>query len=216
MQLVQGSRKSLANYIAARPPPPKPRGRRPSQRMSDEHRRLALAFLLSLLFHGLLLSLTFSGQGLGLPGLGFPWQERRIEVPDLRVLLVPSPVTLAQPAAASEQPSGDDRAAGWQWSGPDSTGVARAAPETCRPRDRAGGQTKGRDQVGTKRRGPWSACESAFARRWVHARGAREDPETGCDRRGAVRQTQISRADRSQGATFRDRGSARRLEPGDP
>ena len=68
--------------------------------MSAERRRLAFAFLLSLLFHTLLLSLTFSGQGLGLPGFGFPWRERRIEAPDLRVLLVPAQDTASTPASA--------------------------------------------------------------------------------------------------------------------
>lgn len=66
--------------------------------MSAERRRLALALLLSLLIHALLLSLTFGGQGLGLPGFGFPWRERRIEAPDLRVVLVPVQVTAAKPA----------------------------------------------------------------------------------------------------------------------
>ena len=59
---------------------------------------MASSLLLSLLIHGLLLSLTFGGQGLGLPGLGFPWQERRVEVPELRVVLVPAPITPAEPA----------------------------------------------------------------------------------------------------------------------
>lgn len=61
-------------------------------------RRLTLAFLLSLLIHGMLLSLTFGGQGLGLPGFGFPWQERRVEAPELRIVLMPAPVDVAQPA----------------------------------------------------------------------------------------------------------------------
>jgi hypothetical protein len=42
-----------------------------SQRMSPERRRLTYALLLSLLIHTLLLSLTFGGQGLWLPGFGF-------------------------------------------------------------------------------------------------------------------------------------------------
>src|ERR1022692_1557098 len=67
-----------------------------SQRMSRERRRLTYALLLSLLIHTLLLSLTFGGQGLW--GFGFPWQDRRIEVPDLRVVLVPAQVTAAEPA----------------------------------------------------------------------------------------------------------------------
>src|SRR5207249_4964860 len=63
-----------------------------------ERTRLTYALLLSLLIHMLLLSLTFGGQGLGLPGFGFPWQDRRIEAPDLRVALVPAPVTATEPA----------------------------------------------------------------------------------------------------------------------
>jgi outer membrane biosynthesis protein TonB/uncharacterized protein YjbI with pentapeptide repeats len=66
--------------------------------MSPEHRRLTHALLLSLLIHTWLLSLTFGGQGLWLPGFRFPWQDRRIEVPDLRVVVVPAQVTAAEPA----------------------------------------------------------------------------------------------------------------------
>ena len=62
---------------------------------------MASSLLLSLLIHGLLLSLTFGGQGLGLPSLGFPWQERRVEVPELRLVLVPAPVTRAVTAVDS-------------------------------------------------------------------------------------------------------------------
>ena len=61
------------------------------ERMSSERWRMESSLLLSLLIHGLLLSLTFSGQGRGLPSLKLPWQERRVEVPELRVLLVPAP-----------------------------------------------------------------------------------------------------------------------------
>jgi hypothetical protein len=59
---------------------------------------MTLALLLSLLIHALLLSLIFGGQGLGLPGFAFPWQDRRIEVPDLRVVVAPAQVTAAEPA----------------------------------------------------------------------------------------------------------------------
>src|SRR5437588_84541 len=69
--------------------------------MGREHERLAFALLLSLLFHTLLLSLTFGGQGLGLPGFGVPWGDRRIEVPDVRVVLVPTHVRAAEPAITS-------------------------------------------------------------------------------------------------------------------
>ena len=66
--------------------------------MSPEHRRLTHALLLSLLIHTWLLSLTFGGQGLWLPGFRFPWQDRRTEVPDLRIVVVPAQVTAAEPA----------------------------------------------------------------------------------------------------------------------
>ena len=85
----------------ARSPRADGRGQRRSHRMSAERRRLTFALLLSLLIHALLLSLTFGGEGLGLPGFGFPWRERRIEAPDLRVLLLPAQVTTAQPEGAS-------------------------------------------------------------------------------------------------------------------
>ena len=68
--------------------------------MSPERRRLAPALLLSLLIHAWLLSLTFGGQGLWFPGFGFPWQERRIEETDLRVVVVPAEVAAAERADA--------------------------------------------------------------------------------------------------------------------
>ena len=49
-----------------------------------------------------LLSLTFSGQEFGLPGFALPWQDRRIEVPDLRVVLAPAPVANPKPAITSD------------------------------------------------------------------------------------------------------------------
>ncbi|MDP1686725.1 hypothetical protein, partial [Hydrogenophaga sp.] len=78
----------------------------PPARKSPERRRMGTALLLSLLFHALLLSLTFGGQGIGLPGLGFPWQDRRIEVPDLRIVLAPAQGLAPGPAiATAAQPS---------------------------------------------------------------------------------------------------------------
>jgi len=75
------------------------RDRTPRRRMNAERKRQALALLLSLLLHALLLSLTFGDQDMGLPGFGFPWRERRIEAPDLRVVLMPAPAKAAEPAA---------------------------------------------------------------------------------------------------------------------
>jgi TonB family protein len=63
-------------------------------------RRMNFALVFSLLVHGLLLSLSF-GQGVGLPGLEFPWQKRRAEAPELRVVLAGAP-PLATPTPAAE------------------------------------------------------------------------------------------------------------------
>jgi hypothetical protein len=78
-----------------------------------ERWRLTLALLLSLLIHMLLLGLTFGGEELGLPGFGFPWQERRIEVPDLRIRLVPAQGQATEPAVT---PVGEPvQQAGVEW-----------------------------------------------------------------------------------------------------
>ena len=61
--------------------------------------RLGTAMVLSVLFHALLLSVTFGGQVFGLPGLNLPWKERRLGADDLRILLAP-----AQPPAPATSP----------------------------------------------------------------------------------------------------------------
>ncbi|HRD98444.1 MAG TPA: hypothetical protein PLA97_18840, partial [Rubrivivax sp.] len=89
---------------------PQAAGRRPgavgglrlNRLTAPERRSLAIALLGSLLFHLLLLSLTFGGQGPGLPGIGLPWQERRIEAPDLHVVIAPAPPAAEVPAVAAE------------------------------------------------------------------------------------------------------------------
>lgn len=58
--------------------------------MSRERKRQTLALLLALLIHTLLLSMVFGGGGLGQPGLGLPWSDRRVETPHPRVVLVPT------------------------------------------------------------------------------------------------------------------------------
>lgn len=83
-------------------------------------RRLPPALLASLLAHGLLLSLSF-GHGSGLPGLEFPWQQRRGEAVELRVVLdaappappvapppLPEATPAAPPAEAPPPAPGDD------------------------------------------------------------------------------------------------------------
>ncbi len=77
------------------------RGLRQRRLTRRDRRRLALSLLLSLLSHALLLNLDFSGQELGFPRFGFPWQDRRIEVPELRVVLVPPQAQASEPAARS-------------------------------------------------------------------------------------------------------------------
>lgn len=83
-----------------------PQAEVPDRRPSAERKRPALALLLSLLVHALLLSLALGGQGVGVPGLAFPWQERRAEAPELRVRLVPPRVAAEQsaPQARIEPP----------------------------------------------------------------------------------------------------------------
>jgi TonB family protein len=65
-------------------------------------RRVQRALLASLLAHALLLSLSF-GQGDGLPGLEFPWQKRRAEAAELRVVMEALPAP-APPAPSPVEP----------------------------------------------------------------------------------------------------------------
>ena len=79
----------------------------------DERRRLSIALQTSLSIHAVLLSLTFGDAGLGVPKLRFPWQERRVAVPELHVRIVPprpkdegqaaAPIAEPLPQASSEQ-----------------------------------------------------------------------------------------------------------------
>ena len=73
-------------------------GWQPMRRARPQGRRLYIPLLTSLLIHALILSLTFSGDEFGLPGLALPWQDRRIEVPDLQVVLAPAPPRETAPA----------------------------------------------------------------------------------------------------------------------
>lgn len=66
-----------------------------------QSRRLAVALFFSLLSHVLLFSLTFGGQEFGLPGFALPWQKRRVEVPELRIELAPSPRINLSPSVIS-------------------------------------------------------------------------------------------------------------------
>jgi TonB family protein len=83
-----------------RPPQTSGHGQARKRRAIADIRRLTTPLLISLLFHALLLSLTFGDQASGLPGLGIPWRERRVVAPDLRVELVRAPVAAAAPSDA--------------------------------------------------------------------------------------------------------------------
>jgi hypothetical protein len=74
-------------------------------RESREQRPLALALLVSTLLHALLLSLTFGADDFGLPGIAFPWRERRIDAPDLHVVLVPRQATRAESVLPDAEPA---------------------------------------------------------------------------------------------------------------
>jgi TonB family protein len=61
--------------------------------------RLRIAVLGSLLAHALFLSLSLGGDAFGLPGLRFPWEERRLAAHDLHVVLeAAAPVSVPVPA----------------------------------------------------------------------------------------------------------------------
>ena len=68
-----------------------------AERMNAEDKRLALALLLSLLAHSLLMSLALGGWALWLPRFALPW-DRRIEAPDLQVVVVPAQPAATEPA----------------------------------------------------------------------------------------------------------------------
>jgi TolA protein len=75
-------------------------------RITDRVReRLIIGLTLSLLVHGLLLSLEFGIPGLGLPGLSTPWNERRAQMPELSVVLAPPPAAPTVSPAPTPSPS---------------------------------------------------------------------------------------------------------------
>src|SRR5574337_302457 len=73
------------------------RSRRSSELTGARRRQLALALLVSLSIHALLFSLTFGDQEFGLPGFDLPWHDRRLEAPDLHVVIVAARVAAAEP-----------------------------------------------------------------------------------------------------------------------
>ena len=70
---------------------------------TSDYRRLIYALLGSLLIHALLLSLAFGGEGLW-PDFALPWHERRVEAPDLRVLVLPPRADRAETTPPAVEP----------------------------------------------------------------------------------------------------------------
>lgn len=66
--------------------------------------RMRTALLVSLLVHALLLSLSLGGDGSWLPGLRFPWEERRLAATDLQIVLAPAQPATEAPATAPAMP----------------------------------------------------------------------------------------------------------------
>jgi len=64
------------------------------------------ALVVSLAVHAALLSIAVGGQAFGLPGLTFPWKERRVGADELRIQLAPAAAVapLDLPVAASDLP----------------------------------------------------------------------------------------------------------------
>lgn len=71
--------------------------KRPLSGSRAEPGRLAVSLFVSLLAHALLFSLAFGDAESGLPGLGLPWHERRIDAARLRAELLPASDATALP-----------------------------------------------------------------------------------------------------------------------
>jgi hypothetical protein len=137
------------------------------RRARHQGRRFNISLLLSLLFHALLLSLIFGGQEFGIPGFALPWQERRVEVPDLRVELAPAPVADPKPViqsapvslppaltgqtAASAPAVVTFRSAKGPQVRPDTASVPRRTPQ-----GEAGSEAKGNARQSAGKREGWS------------------------------------------------------------
>ena len=133
---------------------------------------------LSVLAHLLLLCLTFGGDGLGLPGFGFPWQERRVEVPDLRIVLVPGEVKAAPPGrCVGSVPvgAGVGRSAGGRRAGSAAARIHDASAAARPGCERARGHAIGRNGASVRGQGGTVALSDPAPLDWA------QRPETSAD-----------------------------------
>ena len=185
------------------------------QRMSPERRRLSHALLLSLLIHTLLLNLVFDGQGTGLLGFRFPWQDRRIEVPDLRLVLVPAQVAGAESAVA---PVAEPLLQAWVEQhvagGPVLTPSVPPAPTPGRTAAAIVPEANPRAEANRRTDAATGAAPAESPLRADRPGDTAPPPiPSGRDRLGAVRRGQLGRARRSSDASACRRGRGRHLEP---
>ena len=121
-----------------------------AMRFTDSQRRkLWFAVVASLLAHTLLLALALSGTGLGAPGLGLNWQERRVEATDVRVVMVPPRMPAGAPPGSAS---------------PGVEGPSPAQPAPCSaasPRGRGNGGTRPDAHAGRGTRSPRSGRDTA-------------------------------------------------------
>jgi hypothetical protein len=95
--------------------------------------RMPTALAVSLAAHALLLSVALGGQAFGLPGLAFPWQERRFGADDLRITLAPAPAPAQVAPVAAVAPVVPDLPAAPLPAAAPVTPVASAAPPRPAP-----------------------------------------------------------------------------------
>ncbi|MEN9539597.1 MAG: hypothetical protein RLZZ126_1832 [Pseudomonadota bacterium] len=107
---------------------------------------MQLGLSLSLVVHALLLSLSFGSGGSLLPMLTFPWQDRRIEAPEPRIALLPTPAAVPadpQQDAAADPPTGSGPS-GLTWVNRKSprapSAATAAATATARFSEKSGGR----------------------------------------------------------------------------
>ena len=118
--------------------------------MSADRRRLSRALLLSLLIHALLLNVVFDGEGTSLLGFRFPWQDRRITVPELHLVLVPAQDADAESAVAPVADPLLQASVGRR--GSDGPALTPSAPATPTPRRTAAIAPEAQPRAASQRR----------------------------------------------------------------